>query len=161
MNDASVGKRNLIAGHLFEHKIADALNEYQLFPPLGISSELRKDLDKRKIDICTIDKKDFFEYNIQSKTSTRKLPYPKLLDDLKEFSKGRVPVVLHNYTIRNEKGRFMPRQQYAILFMDDFFNIIAELKRYKLGFKILMDHWDAIDSRCQYDVDKQLKNIDL
>jgi len=160
----NVGKRNLLAGKLYENEIAETLNESRLFPLLGSSQDYNPEADRRKIDIVPRKDTDNFKYNIQAKVSTNKLQYPKLLSQMNELVPladvaEKIPVVFHKYNTKSDKGRYIIRARYAILYQEDFIEIIEELERYKKGFNELMTYWDSLPDEEKPKIDEFMKNL--
>ena len=162
----NIGKRNLLAGKLYEDEIAGDLNDLRLFPPLGSSQDYDKEADKRKIDIVPKNSEDIFPYHIQAKVSTNKLQYPKLLSQMNEVRTmvevvETPAIIFHKYNTKSTSGRFMTRAKYAILNQQDFINIIEELAQYKQGFGELMAYWDSISDEEQPELNERLKKLGL
>ena len=66
-------------------------------------------------------------YNIQCKNSTDRPQYDMLLDTMPQ-EPNVLNVVIHKYTIK-QGSLFRPRGYYAILKMQEFFKMAAELKK--------------------------------
>ena len=154
--------RNRLAGGAYEEDIIHDINKLNLFVKLGRSAILNKKLDKRKLDIIPVevDLFDEFIYRIQAKSSTKLVPYHRLLADLKKNFEG-IPVVFHKKTTRVAEERFLTEGRFAILNEKDFVDIIADLKRYKEGYHILSEFWDSIADEEQPDAHKRLQKLGL
>jgi hypothetical protein len=153
-------KRNQLAGPAYEREIVKKINAIGVFPEVGRTAELNPELDKQKLDIISVDPKlfDEFVYRIQAKSSTRTVPYGKLLKEIEDRHSG-VPVILHKQTKRVENDRFLKAGAYAILNESDFFKIIEELKQYKEGFRELHAYWDSISDEEKPKLHERLKKI--
>ena len=154
--------RNRLAGLAYEEEIVKHLNKLEVFPKVGRTAELNKLLDKKKLDIIPVDPEDFkdFVYNIQAKSSTKVVPYGKLIADLKYHFKG-IPVVLHKKTTRVASDRFLTEGTFAILEQDDFLNIISDLERYTKGYRLLMEYWDSLPDTEKLDLHNTLEKLGL
>ena len=139
------GSRNRLAGKAYELEIVKELNQLSLFPELGRTEDLNKKLDKKKLDIIPVDPSlfDEFKYRIQAKSTTKVVPYNRLLQELKENFKG-MPVVLHKKTERVSDTRFLTEGKYAIMYEEDFIRVVADLQKYKKGYELLSQYWDSI-----------------
>lgn len=154
--------RNRLAGQAYEEEIVKKLDELNTFPKVGRTADLNKLLDKKKLDIIPVDPEDFkeFVYRIQAKTSTKVVPYGKLIADLKYHFEG-IPVVLHKKTTRVASDRFLTEGTYAILEQSDFFTIIGDLERYTKGYRLIMEYWDSLPDSAKLDLHKTLEKLGL
>ena len=162
----NIGKRNLLAGKQFEDEIAETLNKSRLFPPLGSSQDIDQEADRRKIDIVPVKNKDYFKYNIQAKVSTNKLQYPKLLSQMNEVVPigdvaDKIPVVFHKYNTKSDKGRYMTRAKYAIMYQEDFIEVIQTLEQYKKAYNELMTYWDSLPDTEKPGINETLEKLGL
>jgi len=161
-----IGKRNRLAGKAYEEEIVKRLNSSNLFPLLGLSRDYDPAADKRKIDIVPVNAKDTFSYDIQAKVSTNKLQYPKLLSQMNESRTmtevvEKIPVIFHKYNTKSTTGKFLLRAKYAILYQDDFLEIIEHLERYRQGYNELMCYWDSISDEEKPKLAERLDKIGL
>jgi len=154
--------RNRLAGAAYEEEIVRDINRLELFVEVGRSSTLNKDLDRKKLDIIPVDADlfDEFIYRIQAKSTTKLVPYPKLLKDLKDNFDG-IPVVFHKKTVRVAPERYLTEGRYAIMDEKDFLSIVADLERYKSGYDVLSQYWDSISDEEQPIAHKQLNKLGL
>lgn len=123
------GKRNRVAGHNWERECAKLLVKIG-YPYVVTSRSENRKRDADKIDLMNTDEYEngVLPYSIQCKTLSTTAPYPKLFAEMKDL-KGTVKVVLHKQTKKSEKGKFLETGRYAILPMDDFFNLIEENRK--------------------------------
>ena len=160
--------RNRTAGHTWEREIATILNTFdKIIPEVGTARELSTFFDANKVDIVTkaITHMDDLGLAIQAKTTTTNVSYGKLLVELRENIKNilkiiAIPVIFHKQTKRINT-RFMPRDKFAILFMDDFISIFVDMARYKAGFDLLNSYFDSISDEEKPAVDNKLKELGL
>ena len=154
----SIGRKNQFSGKYYEDDIALEINSLRLFPPLGSSQDYNKEADKNKIDISPKDSKDIFEYDIQAKVSTNKVVYPKLLEEVAERG-SQTPVLLHRYVTKEESGRSLLRDKFAIMYQEDFIKLIGDVERYKRSYEELMCYWDSISDEQKPLLDERLKEL--
>lgn len=157
----SSDKRNMLAGPAYERELIKKINAIGVFPTVGRTADHAPELDADKIDLVTIDPElfDAFVYKIQAKSSTRTVPYGKLLSEMKHH-KG-VPVVFHKQTKRVEHDRFLPTGAFAILEEKDFLKIIGDLERYKKGYKEVICYFDSISDDEKPKLHKRLTDLGL
>ena len=155
----TIGKRNLRAGPAYEKEIVDEFNAHQLFPTLFRSQEINKKADKNKNDIVAQNVNDF-EFSIQAKSTTNKVPYYKLIDELKENYPFHTPLVFHKYNKR-VKDRYITKDRYVILRQEDFIKILVDKKKYEQAYLELMTYWDTFTDSQQKVLDEFLNNVGL
>ena len=117
------GARNKRAGSLLETQIVKQFKEIG-FKYCATSRACNKVRDGEKVDLCNIDESKYgrLPYNIQAKTLSKPAPYGKILD---EMPKGeQINVLIHKQTKKDKAGRFQHRGTYAIMSIDDFYDII-------------------------------------
>ena len=122
--------RNRVAGQNFEREIAKKLRELG-FHDIKCSRECSRLRDSKKVDLCNADedKNGRFPFNIQAKSYNTHVKYAKLLKELEDHNgRNQVNVVFHKLTEKSIGGRFMPKGEFAILNLDDFYKIVAQLK---------------------------------
>jgi len=108
------GKRNRQAGHNWERKCISFLSP--IFPHLVTARAESRNADNLKLDlIYPADKYNELPINIQCKTMSKRVNYVKLLESMPE---DKPNVILHRYTEKSEKGRFMEKGKYAIVDLD-------------------------------------------
>ncbi len=158
--------RNRAAGHNWEREIVNMFNSSPLYPTVGTAREYSVYYDGKKVDIVTKDISQMGDFNlaIQAKTTTVTAPYPKLLKQLrkgkKELGLDAVPVVFHKQTER-VGNRFMPRDKYACLFLEDFLAMDKDRRRYKEAYELLNEYFDSIDDKEKPEVNKRLTELGL
>lgn len=112
---------------------------FDLFPKVGTTRELSRSLDSKKIDITTTNPNSIkdFPYLIQNKSIAGSVSYPKLLRLMKEktIDYEGILVVFHEETEKkiqkNKTAKFFKRDNFAILFLDDFLDMMFELQTLK------------------------------
>ena len=122
--------RNKTAGSNWERLIAKKLRELG-FNDIKCSRECSRLRDSKKVDLCNADedKNGRFPFNIQAKSYNTHVKYAKLLKELEDHNgRNQVNVVFHKLTEKSIGGKFMPKGEFAILNLDDFYKIIAQLK---------------------------------
>jgi hypothetical protein len=126
-----MASRNRTAGHNFERKIAEQLRDLG-YPHVVTSRSESRSRDDQKIDLINKDEaiNGRLPYNIQCKNSVRSLKYPKVLSEI-PYVPGVINLIIHRQTEKSENGRFITRDDYAILKWGDFRNIIKKLKQYE------------------------------
>lgn len=121
------GKRNKTAGSNYERETVKRLKEIG-FHGVGTSRNNSRTRDAAKIDIvnCDEDKDGRLPYNIQNKTLAKPAPYGKLLDEMPQDGRA-INVIFHKQTKKNNAGRFMKVGEYAIMKLDDFYDIMKKI----------------------------------
>lgn len=126
----SFGKRNRSVGHQTERLLATKFREIG-FPHVVTSRSESRSRDNDKVDL--INKNEAvvgrLPYNVQSKNSVKPVKYALLLDELPKIE-GITNVVVHRQTVKTG-NRFMTKDDFAILYLDDFFKLIKKLKEYE------------------------------
>jgi len=161
-----MANRNRNEGHNWEREIVRRINTFEhIFPPVGTSRELSRDFDDNKIDIVTrkILQMEKFGLVIQAKSSTVTQQYPKLLNEVKTGMEvvgleKTVPVVFHKQTEKSGT-KFMHRDDFACLFLDDFMEIYTEYRKYKKGFELLDNN--IAPASIPQDIHQELNKLDL
>jgi hypothetical protein len=124
------GKRNRTAGHNWEREIVKDLQSLG-FTHVCTSRSESKSRDDQKIDI--INKNELLNgrlpYNIQAKCTTGHLKYGKVLAELPDGT-GSVNVIFHKQT-EKAGNRFVTVDNFAIMYLEDFYAIIKKLKEYE------------------------------
>jgi hypothetical protein len=124
---ATNGKRNRAAGHSYELEIATAFRAAGHSHVVTSRSESRS-RDNMKIDLINKNegKVGRLPYNVQCKNVAGKLQYHKVLGELPK-DPGVTNVVLHKQT-QWVGTRFVVRDKFAIMYQEDFFELVKELK---------------------------------
>lgn len=127
---ATNGKRNRQAGHKFELDCIKAFKEAG-FEDCVSSRSSNRNRDALKIDLVNRDEiaSGRMPWAIQCKNVKGHLKYAAVIGELpKEPNVTRV--VLHNQT-EKVGTRFITRDRFAIMYMDDFMEIVKKLKEYE------------------------------
>ena len=114
--------RNRRAGHKWERMCRDALKF--LSPYLVTSRSESRSRDAMKIDLMNNNeyKNGIFPFEVQCKSTIKRVDYHTLLNELPGERPG---IVLHQYT--EKRGtRFFPQGEYAIMKMDELLKIIKD-----------------------------------
>jgi hypothetical protein len=121
------GKRNKNAGSGWEREIAQLLRSIGYLHVITTrqGSRLR---DSQKIDIMNADedRNGRFPYNIQAKNVKGHLPYGKVIAELPKVE-GVTNIIFHKMT-QKVNNRFVCKDKFAILYLDDFIEIMKKLK---------------------------------
>ena len=121
--------RNKTAGSNWERLIAKKLRELG-FHDIKCSRECSRLRDSKKVDLCNADedKNGRFPFNIQAKSYNTHVKYAKLLKELEDHNgRNQVNVVFHKLTEKSIGGKFMPKGEFAILNLDDFYKMIEHI----------------------------------
>lgn len=119
------GKRNRQAGHSLERGLAEVFRSIG-FPHVVTTRSESRSRDNQKIDLMNKDERinGRFPYNVQAKNSTAHLKYAKLLSEIPTVP-DVMNVIIHKQT-EKVGTRFLPRGQYAILYLKDFLTLIQQ-----------------------------------
>lgn len=125
-----MSKRNRTAGHTWELECAKALAP--IFPNLVSARSESRNRDGQKVDLINKDeyKNGRCPLNIQCKTLAKSPQYPKLLNEMPEEG---INTIFHRLTKKTAKGIFRKQEDYVILKMDDFIEIL------KLAYNVKTD----------------------
>lgn len=125
MNDKKVlnGKRNRQSGHKWERDVAKVFRDLGYTHVVTTRSESRS-RDAQKIDLINKDEatNGRLPFNIQAKCSNTHVKYAKLLSEM-PTNEGVMNIVLHRQTEKKDI-RFFTKRHYAIMFMEDFLELI-------------------------------------
>jgi len=119
------GKRNRQAGHSLERTLAGVFRDIG-FPHVVTTRSESRSRDAQKIDLMNREERvnGRLPYNVQAKNSTLHLKYAKLLEEIPDVP-GVMNVVIHKQT-EKVNNRFVPRGEYAILYLKDFLTLIQQ-----------------------------------
>lgn len=119
------GKRNRQAGHSLERSLAAVFRDIG-FPHVVTTRSESRSRDAQKIDLMNKEERvnGRLPYNVQAKNSTLHLKYAKLLEEIPNVP-GVMNVVIHKQT-EKVNNRFVPRGEYAILYLTDFLTLIQQ-----------------------------------
>jgi hypothetical protein len=152
-----MANRNQDAGKKFERYVINKFNKltlnqteltneeirkihdssFHVMPKLGSTREFSRFLDSKKVDITVVnqDRRDEFEYLIQTKTLCGgAAKYPLYLSEIKEANKNGVPVFIHQQTKKANK-RFVVQDEFACLYLEDFINMAMKIKELEFQLK--------------------------
>lgn len=153
------GKRNKVAGSNWELESVKKLKAIGY--NVGTSRLISRQRDNEKIDICNFDEDTDgrLPYNIQCKTLSTTAPYPKLLAEIPKVN-GVVNMIWHKQT-KQVNGRFMPRGEFACLYLEDLVGLLEQRDSLKKGFDMLHEYWDCIPDEDKIEVNDKLKELKL
>lgn len=122
------GKRNKNAGSGWEREIAQLLRSIG-YPHVITTRQGSRLRDSQKIDIMNADedRNGRFPYNIQAKNIKGHLPYGKVIAELPKVE-GVTNIIFHKMT-QKVNNRFVCKDKFAILYLDDFIEIMKKLKQ--------------------------------
>lgn len=122
------GKRNRGVGHALERDLAKKFREIGFEHVVTTRSESRS-RDNQGIDLINKDEAENgrLPYNVQAKSINGHVDYAKLLSQIPTV-RGVTNVVIHRQTKKNPNGRFIETGKYAIVNLEDFFELIKKLK---------------------------------
>lgn len=119
------GSRNRNAGKRWELRIIKRLRDSALYPH-AVSTRS----ESRNLDACGIDVVNKNEVqtgmmmdSIQAKSSATIVPYPKLLDRIRQSNRPGA-VIFHEQTRKSEGGKFMVRDEFAITHLDNYMELL-------------------------------------
>lgn len=119
------GKRNRSAGHRWERSLARLFRDIG-FPHVVTTRSESRSRDDQKIDLINKDegKNGRLPYDVQAKCTVTSVSYPKLLGEI-PLTPGVMPVILHRQT-RKVGNTFVPRNDFAILYLEDFLTLVQQ-----------------------------------
>ncbi len=120
------GNNNLRRGSTFERLVVNDLKSIG-YKNVGTSRFYSRALDHAKVDIASTNESKYgrFPYNIQCKTKTTAVDYSKLLLEMPQDG-NEVNVIFHKKTKKTEGGTFRKTGAYAILKLEDFYDIMKK-----------------------------------
>lgn len=119
------GKRNRSAGNGWERKLAEIFRKIGFVHVVTTRSESRS-RDNQKIDLINKDEgtNGRLPYDIQAKNLIGHVKYGKVMDEMQNHP-TTMPVIIHRQTEKaNEK--FVVRNDFAILYLDDFLTLVQQ-----------------------------------
>lgn len=124
------GKRNRAAGHNFELLCARLFREVG-YPDVVTSRSSNRNRDALKIDLVNRDEvaSGRLVWAVQCKNVKGHVKYGQLLEEM-PTEVGIKKVVLHKST-KKVNNRFVEQGKYAILYLDDFMDMVKRLKEYE------------------------------
>jgi hypothetical protein len=112
-----MANRNRTAGNNFERYCQKKLVD--IFPNTLTSRNESRTLDALKVDLTNTD-----PFYFQCKSLATKADYHTLINEMPQTN--NINVVLHRFT-KKANTRFIKQEDYAILKMDDFINLIKQI----------------------------------
>lgn len=124
------GKRNKQAGSSWERLLAQKFRDIG-YKDVITTRQGSRELDALKIDIMnsTTSTEGRLPFNVQCKNIKGHLPYGKVLKELPKET-GITNVICHKST-KKVNNRFVEQGRFAILYLDDFLEMIRRLKQYE------------------------------
>ena len=154
---ATNGTRNRNAGHAWEREgVTDWL---PIFPDIATSRLCSRLRDSQKIDLCNKDEaaNGRVPYNLQYKSYSTAVPYPKLLAEIPKVP-GIVNVVMHKQTAKSKTGnRFMTQDKFAITYYADFLLMAKKVR----AFAILEEYVDFIPAEERKELEARLTALGI
>lgn len=124
------GSRSRRVGHGWERELAE------MFRSIGYKDVITtrqgsRELDNLKIDLMNSNtsKEGRLPWNVQAKCVKGHLSYGKVLEEL-PTEQGIVNVICHKST-KKVNNRFIEQGRYAILYLDDFIEMVKKLREYE------------------------------
>lgn len=119
------GSRNRSAGHSWERDLVKLFRSIG-YPHVVTSRSESKSRDDQKIDLINKDeyKNGRLPYNVQAKNTKGHLAYGKIMAEIPHVP-NVVNVIIHNQTEKVGE-RFVTRDRFAILRLDDFITLIQQ-----------------------------------
>lgn len=139
----SSGKRNRAAGHAYELRVVKVFQK--IYPHVRTSRSVSRTRDAQKVDLAHVDEhvNGRFPYNVQCKSVTGGVVYPKLLKQM-PVEPGIMNVIFHKYTSKTEfktgGSNFRTVGEFAICRAVDF----MELIRHKEAYRILFNYYEFL-----------------
>lgn len=132
------GKRNRQAGHKFELDCVKAFKKAG-FNDCVSSRSSNRNRDAQKIDLVNRDEilSGRLPWAVQCKNIKGHVKYASIINELPKED-NVVRVVLHNQT-EKINNRFITRDRFAILYMEDFMEMVRKLKEYDTNGKRIME----------------------
>jgi hypothetical protein len=134
------GKRSRSAGHGLEKLMAKKFREAG-YPHVVTTRAESVSRDSQGIDLINRDEavNGRLPFNVQCKCSVERPQYDKLIDEMPQ-NKGVMNIVVHKYVCKTaDQVRFQPRGHFVILNMEDFMDMVKELKELRATVKHLQD----------------------
>jgi len=120
--------RNRSEGHRWERTIVTALRSMGIYPHAVTTRSENRSRDASGVDVCNRNEAEHGRMidDFQAKTSASPVKFEQLLMGLREqdHNMERIPAVLWRKTGKSKEGKFMERGRFAIVFMDDYFQLL-------------------------------------
>lgn len=119
------GKRNRGAGNGWERRLAEIFRQIG-FPHVVTTRSESRSRDNQKIDLINKDeaRNGRLPYDVQAKNVVSHLKYGKVMAEMPVDSPS-MPVIIHRQTEKSN-DRFVVKNDFAILYLDDFFTLIQQ-----------------------------------
>jgi len=123
------GKRNRNSGNTWERELASKFREIG-FQDVVTSRSANRMRDALKIDLVNADeiKSGRLPYSVQAKNMVGHIQYGKILAEM-PTEEGIIRVILQKQT-EKVNNRFVMKDKFAIMYLDDFFKMVKKLKEY-------------------------------
>lgn len=123
------GKRNRTSGNSWERELAEAFRSMG-YPDVVTSRSANRARDAAKIDLVNRDeyKSGRLPYSVQAKNMVGHIQYGKILSEILQ-EEGIIRVIMQKQT-QKVNNRFVTKDKFAILYLDDFLMMIKRLKEY-------------------------------
>lgn len=108
------GSRNRTAGHNWEREVVNDLKK------IGFEDAVSSRYESKRADDAGIDIVGTGAFNIQCKNETKRPDYHKLITEMPDG----INVVLHKYTKKSDKGKFICQGKYAMLDYKVFLDLL-------------------------------------
>ena len=127
---ATNGKRNKSAGSGWERTLAERFRQIG-FKDVITTRQGSRELDNLKIDLMNSNTsaEGRLKYNVQAKNIKGHIPYAKVIRELPKEN-GIINVICHKQTIK-VGTRFLPVDNFAILYLDDWLGMVKRLREYE------------------------------
>lgn len=124
------GRRNKQCGSTWERTLAQKFRELG-FKDVITTRQGSRELDALKIDLMNSNTsaEGRLPYNVQAKNVKGHLPYAKVIGELPKEN-NIINVVCHKMT-EKKNNRFVEVDKFAILYLDDFLDMVKRLKQYE------------------------------
>ena len=123
------GKRNRASGNSWERELAEAFRAMG-YPDVVTSRSSNRARDAAKIDLVNRDefKSGRLPYSVQAKNMVGHIQYGKILSEILH-EEGIIRVIMQKQT-QKVNNRFVTKDKFAILYLEDFLPMIKRLKEY-------------------------------
>ena len=109
-----MSNRNRTAGHNWEREVIKDLKK------LGFENAASSRYESKKADDAGIDIVGTGPFNFQCKNESKRPDYHKLISEMP----SGINMVLHKYTKKTEKGKFVCQGKYAVIDYETFLTLL-------------------------------------
>lgn len=113
-------KNNRVKGNNWERILVNRFKEIGYIDACTSRAESRN-MDAKKVDLCNTE-----PWRVQAKNLSKLVDYVKVLNSMPQDKDG-VNVICHKKTRKRDKN-FVVEGEYAILKLDDFFDLLNQLQ---------------------------------